>query len=90
MPTPPEGNCGDRIVSCEDETVIEADVETDCAGLAESASEIVKLNVPLTVGIPEITPVDATRERPVGNCPDVIDHVYAGVPPLAPNALAYG
>jgi hypothetical protein len=27
------------------------------------------------VGVPEITPVDALRDRPLGNVPDVIDQV---------------
>jgi hypothetical protein len=42
-----------------------------CTGLEESATEKVKLLVPLTVGFPEITPVDAARLSPVGSVPEV-------------------
>jgi hypothetical protein len=41
----------------------------------------VKLKVPLTVGVPEITPL--LRLIPAGKLPELIDHVYPGVPPLA-------
>jgi hypothetical protein len=53
--------------------VIEAGIETTCAGFAESATAIVKLYVPLAVGVPDITPLDADRPSPDGRLPDVID-----------------
>jgi hypothetical protein len=45
----------------------------------------VKLTVPVKVplGVPEIAPVLAFRERPVGKLPVVIDHVYGVIPPAA-------
>jgi hypothetical protein len=42
-----------------------------CAGLAESATVAVKLNVPLTAGVPEIVPVVAARLMPAGRLPAV-------------------
>ena len=45
--------------------------------------------VPVVVGVPEITPVDATRLNPVGNEPELIDQVYGVVPPLACSVLEY-
>lgn len=70
--------------------MIEVIVELVCLGFPESTTVAVKLNVPLTLGVPEITPVAATRERPGGNCPNVMDHVYADVPPVALSVPAYG
>ena len=40
----------------------------DCAGDSASAALTVKENVPLAVGVPEITPA-VERDRPVGNAP---------------------
>ena len=54
-----------------------------CTGLDESATEKVKLLVPLAVGFPEITPVDAARLSPAGRVPEVRDQVYGLVPPVA-------
>jgi hypothetical protein len=44
-----------------------------CAGLLLSVTVAVKLKVPLTVGVPEITPL--VRLTPDGRLPEVIDHV---------------
>ena len=43
-----------------------------------------KLNVPVAVGVPEITPVDVSKTKPVGNLPLEIDQVI-GVVPVAVN-----
>jgi hypothetical protein len=43
----------------------------------------VKLNVPIVVGVPEITPLLLLSVSPVGSEPLAIDHVYGEVPPLA-------
>jgi hypothetical protein len=67
--------------------VIDTVVDSVWLGLSESATVAVKLNVPTAVGVPEINPVDAARERPAGNCPAVIDQVYPGWPPTAFNEL---
>jgi len=61
----------------------ETDIEVVCVGLEESATVAVKLKVPLAVGVPEIRPVLAVRLRPAGRLPEVIDHVYGIVPPVA-------
>jgi hypothetical protein len=48
-----------------------------------SATPIVKLTVPVVVGVPEITPA-LDSVNPVGKLlPDASDHVYPGVPPVA-------
>ena len=67
-------------------TVIEVAADCFCTGDPLSLTVAVKLDVPLEVGVPEIVPVVAANVKPAGRLPDVIDHVYAGVPPLACNA----
>ena len=37
--------------------------------------KVMEVGPPAVVGVPEITPVDALRDRPLGNVPDVIDQV---------------
>lgn len=61
----------------------ETEVDALCVGLEESATVAVKLKVPLAAGVPEIRPVLAARLRPAGRLPEVIDHVYGVVPPVA-------
>ena len=41
----------------------------------ESVTVTTKLKVPLAVGVPEITPVDAARESPAGSAPEETDQV---------------
>ena len=41
-----------------------------------------KFAVPKVVGVPLMTPA-VDRVRPAGGVPDVTDHVYCGVPPVA-------
>jgi hypothetical protein len=48
-----------------------------------SLTVAVKLEVPDAVGLPEMIPLVAARVSPAGRLPDLIDHVYAGVPPVA-------
>ena len=45
--------------------------------------------VPAAVGVPEITPVDATRLNPAGNVPALTLQVYGVVPPLACSVVEY-
>ena len=52
-------------------------------GLDESATLKVRLEVPLAVGVPEMTPVAGARLSPAGRLPDVMDQVYGVVPPVA-------
>ena len=52
-------------------------------GVDESATEKVKLLVPLPVGVPEITPVDPEKLSPAGRVPVVSVQVYGLVPPSA-------
>jgi hypothetical protein len=47
----------------------------------------VKLKVPLVVGVPDMVPLVAARVSPAGRLPEVIDQVYAGVPPVADMGL---
>ena len=47
-----------------------------------------KLKVPVFGELPLISPVEELSDRLVGKLPDVIDHVYGSVPPVAStNAL---
>ncbi len=41
-------------------------------GVEESLIVTVKVNVPVWVGVPEISPLEALRARPCGNCPAVM------------------
>jgi hypothetical protein len=45
------------------------------AGFTESVTWTVKLEVPPTVGVPEMTPEALLRERPFGRRPLAIDQV---------------
>jgi hypothetical protein len=58
------------------EQVLEAVVEP-------SETWIVKLAVPVVVGVPEITPVEEFSDRPACMEPEVIDQVYEPEPPVA-------
>jgi len=37
--------------------------------------KVMEVGPPAVVGVPEMTPVDALRDRPLGSVPDVIDQV---------------
>lgn len=41
------------------------------------------------MGVPEIIPVEAPSVSPDGRFPEEIDHIYAGVPPLACSCVEY-
>jgi hypothetical protein len=45
--------------------------------------------VPVPVGVPEIVPVLLFSVNPAGRLPNVTDHTYPGVPPLAVSAALY-
>ena len=51
--------------------------------LFASVTRIVKVDVPVEVGVPEITPVDEFKASPAGKLPDVLDQEYGVLPPLA-------
>ena len=60
-------------------------VRTNCfeaVTLAESVTVTVKVNAPLCVGVPLRTPAEL-KVTPAGNAPEVNDHVYGLVPPVA-------
>ena len=42
------------------------------------------------VGVPEMTPLDAAKDRPAGNVPLVMLQEYGLVPPVAASAALYG
>jgi len=48
-------------------TTSEIVADVFCAGLAESATLAVRLNAPLSVGVPEMIPVLAERLSPAGS-----------------------
>lgn len=66
-----------------------ATMRIDAAALAvcgvglESFAWIVKLNVPVVVGIPVIAPVEEFRLRPAGKNPEATLQAYGVTPPVA-------
>ena len=58
------------------------------AGLPESATWTVKVDVPVAVGVPEITPL-LLRLKPLGSVPEAKLHVRAPAPPLACRVTEY-
>jgi hypothetical protein len=68
-PAVPEGRL--EVVIASDRGAMAIDKVTDlvCAGLSESATDAVKLAVPLAVGTPEIRPVEVFRLSPAGMLP---------------------
>lgn len=77
------------MVSVGPATAIDRVADLVCTGLLLSLALTTKVDVPLAVGVPEITPVPAARVSPAGKLPDAIDHAYPGVPPLAAKVCAY-
>jgi hypothetical protein len=63
--------------------VIDVTADLVCAGSPLSVTVTVKVDIPLAVGVPEIVPVVEASVSPAGRLPEVTDHVYCGVPPLA-------
>jgi hypothetical protein len=59
-----------------------------CTGELLSVTFTVKLDVPVLVGVPEITPAPDSVS-PAGRAPELTDQLYAGVPPVALNAALY-
>jgi hypothetical protein len=51
------------------------DFVTVCLRVPESVAWIVKLNVPVAVDVPNMTPVEVLRVSPVGSEPTVTAHV---------------
>jgi hypothetical protein len=69
------------LVGCAAFTVIDSLAEAICTGDPLSFTPTAKVEVPLAVGVPEITPA-LESARPAGSLPEANDHVYPGVPPL--------
>ena len=74
-PTEPEGRLEVPIESVVGAMLIDNVADFVCAGLSESATEIVKLAVPLAVGVPEIKPDDVLRLSPAGILPETKDQM---------------
>ena len=55
-------------------TTIDSCAEAVCAGDALSVTVTVKFDVPVFVGVPEITPA-LESDSPLGSVPEVTDHV---------------
>jgi hypothetical protein len=58
----------------------------DAVAAAESVTWIVKVFVPLVVGVPLITPAELS-DSPAGRVPEVFDHVFPPEPPEADSVL---
>jgi hypothetical protein len=78
-----------RVPPDADTSIETAAVAVLWVGLVESVTSIVKLDVPVPVGVPLITPVDATRDSPAGSDPELIDQLYGVMPPVAVNVVLY-
>jgi hypothetical protein len=61
-------------VNCDAVTAIDSCAEAVCAGDPLSVTVTVKLEVPVAVGEPEITPA-LDIDSPAGRLPEVTDHV---------------
>jgi hypothetical protein len=62
-------------------------VAVSAAGMFESVTIAVKLNVPAVVGVPEIVPLAAANVKPAGSVPVLTLQLYGAVPPLAVNVV---
>lgn len=60
----------------------------DTGDEAESVTSTVKVKVPGLVGVPEITPLLALIDKPLGKLPDAV-HLRVPVPPLACKVALY-
>ena len=63
--------------------VMERALVCETAGDSESVTCTVKFAVPVPVGVPLMTPVEALIARPAGSVPTVIDQVSGVAPPVA-------
>jgi hypothetical protein len=74
VPTVTDGSDGGTTVSVVALIVTLLAADAVCAGLLLSVTVAVKLDVPLVVALPEITP-DDVNVRPAVRLPDVIDQL---------------
>lgn len=89
VPTVPPGSVPVVIVSAAGAIVMLTVPIADCAGLPESVTFTVTVEVPAVVGVP-VTAQFVPRVRPAGSVPAVIEQLYGEVPPLAPIVAEYG
>jgi hypothetical protein len=82
VPTVPGGSKALIVNGAGADTTTDNGSELVCAGVLESLTVIVKLVVPVAVGLPEMMPLAGLRVRPAGRLP-VTDQVYGAVPPVA-------
>ena len=79
MPIVPEGRELDVIVSTVGVAVDDAPMVKGMVAVADSLDESVTAipteKLPLTVGMPEMTPVFGARVSPAGSCPEAMLHV---------------
>ena len=64
------------------------DADWICDGDPLSVTATTKFEDEVEVGVPEITP-EGDRVSPVGRLPELTDHVYEAVPPLARRLCEY-
>jgi hypothetical protein len=76
------------IVNVAGTTAIDRLTDLLWTGFSVSTTVAVRLNVPATVGVPEMIPSDGTRVRPPGRLPEETDHRYGAAPPLACRTVA--
>jgi hypothetical protein len=62
----------------------------DCAGVPEAATaKLIEALVVAVVGVPDMMPVVADKDSPVGSVPPATDQVYGLPPPLATSVAVY-
>lgn len=57
--------------------------------LFASCTWTVNVEVPVVVGVPDITPVEPARDNPAGKLPDAMDHLCGVLPPVAASVWLY-
>src|SRR5579871_337291 len=85
VPSAPSGEVKSRIAELFRHAVVQLDVAVSPTA---SVALILKLNVPVAVGVPVIVPLPF-NVKPVGNDPEPKENVYGPVPPLALKAAKY-
>jgi hypothetical protein len=75
VPTITEGSTEAAIVNGGAATKIVMEAELACPGLLLSFTIAVNIAAPLTLGTPEIVPVEELSASPAGRLPEAIDHL---------------
>ena len=75
FPSTPDDNDAVEILNVLGATLRDRAADFVRTGLLLSRAVTARLNVPLAVGVPEITPLPADSDNPAGRLPELIDQV---------------